>query len=222
MSVEVSFDLGPGPSLGLFRRKDGIFADVEATGDVNLFADQVVFQGAKGVADLARLKRVPGRAVTEVRLNETEVTDEGLSAIAHMTGVEILVLDDLRIADAGIKHLVGLSRLKILSIEGTNVTDQGLQLLRHLTDLTKIDAYRSQVTRRGADDFEAEGLGAGCLQKVPIDWLRSPHGGLGSMQSRLADWLMPLLSWKNLASTFTQLRVVEGEPARNFWKLGPT
>jgi hypothetical protein len=54
-----------------------------------------------------------------------DVTDEGVSAISGLTGLEVLWLSDCRITDAGIEPLSQFRSLRELAMGNTGVTPEG-------------------------------------------------------------------------------------------------
>jgi Leucine-rich repeat (LRR) protein len=57
----------------------------------------------------------------------SQITDQGISHLKHLTQLDTLFLDDLPITDEGLAHLTGLTNLHDLSLRRTRVTDAGLK-----------------------------------------------------------------------------------------------
>jgi hypothetical protein len=81
--------------------------------------------------DLAKLKAF--KNVTHLYLSSTQITDKGLTNVAHMDKLYQLFLGgNAGITDAGLKHLSGTmtSRIQIIDVTGTAITHEGLETLR--------------------------------------------------------------------------------------------
>jgi hypothetical protein len=125
------------------------------------------------------LKRVRQLAhVRSIVLNETDVTDRGLSGLAELTGLEALRIGVGRqITDAGLAELARLQDLKELALVGTRVTDEGMKhvaalrglrqlsvsdvsdagfhQLRQLAGLEQLELLRADITPAGVEDLQA-------------------------------------------------------------------
>ena len=66
---------------------------------------------------------------TELNLNRSTVTDNGLEHLAALPRLKRLHLQDTQISDAGIQHLLGLAQLEHLDLQRTQVTISGSQLV---------------------------------------------------------------------------------------------
>lgn len=85
-------------------------------------------------------------ALTSLDLGETDVTDEGLKALAAMKNLRRLSLDRTRITDAGLQNLSGLKLLEYLNVHTTAVTDAGLIALKPLKQLRSLYVWQTKVT----------------------------------------------------------------------------
>jgi hypothetical protein len=70
-------------------------------------------------------------ALTHLQLEETEVTDAGLTHRKRLTKLKRLFLAGTRVSDTGIRHLKALPQLVYLDAEGTRVTDDRVAELQH-------------------------------------------------------------------------------------------
>ncbi len=70
------------------------------------------------------------KALEELYLWRTKVTDAGLKHLAGLKALQTLDLSDTKVTDAGLKHLAGLKALKELGLEDTKVTDAGVSRLK--------------------------------------------------------------------------------------------
>ncbi|MEM9942160.1 MAG: hypothetical protein AAF939_11285 [Planctomycetota bacterium] len=104
--------------------------------------------GDKEIAELGRLKNV-----IWLNLANTEITDEGLGAIASLPLTK-LHLEKTKIGDEGLKHLLNMKQLEYLNLYDTQVTDQGIQQLEKLPSLKKLYVWKSKVTPVGMDQLK--------------------------------------------------------------------
>jgi hypothetical protein len=77
--------------------------------------------------------------VTELFLQGTHITDEGLKHLISFKKLQILHLEDTSITDAGLKHLTGLSNLKQLYLTDTKVTADSVEMLKRAITGIKIE-----------------------------------------------------------------------------------
>ncbi|MBL9123452.1 MAG: hypothetical protein JNG90_07445 [Planctomycetaceae bacterium] len=68
--------------------------------------------------------------VTEIDLSETTITDEALTHVGQLTGLECLSLDDTNVSDVGLRQLFSLVRLKRLELRNTRASDAGINSLQ--------------------------------------------------------------------------------------------
>lgn len=86
-------------------------------------------------------------------LGGSGITDAGMAFVARRTGVKTLSLERTKITDAGMKELASPRGLEKLSVEETGVTDIGLLVVAEKAKkLTQVDARKSKITKKGADD----------------------------------------------------------------------
>ena len=97
--------------------------------------------------------------IVNVRLADTQATDDTVRLICGLVKMRWLNLDNTRISDLGLAHLKGSTSLKWLWIENTQVTDAGLAHLNGLTSLELIHLGNTRATKAGVDDLvQATGL----------------------------------------------------------------
>ena len=63
------------------------------------------------------------------------ITDAGLLQLGQLTHLEELAISSAQITDAGLRHLAPLTDLRSLRLDGTNITDSALQHLNSLKNL---------------------------------------------------------------------------------------
>ena len=97
------------------------------------------------------------KELQEVTLIGAAVTNDGLKGLKDLHAVELLVLSETRITDAGLANLKGMKKLHGLFFDSTRITDAGLHTFRDLRDFPNLDrlsAYKTQVTKAGADELK--------------------------------------------------------------------
>ncbi len=114
------------------------------------YFDQVTALDFSGCQDLSRLTEVNRRLLPDIgrqaglrKLNlcgTLELDDGGLAAIAGLSELEELILDETSVTDDGLRHLASLSRLKKLSLYAAHgVTGGGFEHLAALGELEVLD-----------------------------------------------------------------------------------
>ncbi len=83
-----------------------------------------VLRAPLGNPALAVLARLP--QLTELRLRDVEIDDDGLAYIAAAPALRSLHLDGMPITDAGLLNLVSCPALRTLRLAGSKVTRGGL------------------------------------------------------------------------------------------------
>jgi outer membrane lipoprotein-sorting protein len=79
----------------------------------------------------ATIQRVTKReSVTELYLQDTRITDDGLKHLNVLKKLESLNLAETSITDEGLRHLMGISSLKHLNLMNTKVTAEGVAMLK--------------------------------------------------------------------------------------------
>jgi Leucine-rich repeat (LRR) protein len=84
-----------------------------------------------------------------LHLAETDITSEGLAALARLVRLEHLDLAATDIDDAALPHLQPLQQLAFLRLRETRITDKGLAPLAALTRLQSLDLGRTRLTNAG-------------------------------------------------------------------------
>ena len=114
--------------------------------------------------------------VTELRLNVTQITDEGLNEVIKLPKLRGLSLWDTKITDAGLKEVIKLKHLSYLNLGGTKITDAGLKELAKLKSLTELNIRYTRITDAGLKELakckQLEKLHLGHTQITDTDALR--------------------------------------------------
>jgi hypothetical protein len=107
-----------------------------------------LYDSAKTDTLLERLVAVPGIEV--VKLDMTDVTDEGMKSLAAIKGLKSLtVYGGGRVGDQGMSHLSAAASLERLQLINTRVTDQGLSSLGKLANLRSLEVHTSKSIATG-------------------------------------------------------------------------
>lgn len=131
--------------------------------------------------DLSFLTRLQPDDVDSLELTQTQVTDEQLRHVAHLSALPRLSLSDtdvtdrglvhLRplaslqwlalwwcrgITDAGVPHLLALRGLEFLSLGRTGITDAGVLQLAELPALRTLTLEDSRVTREAVAELQRQ------------------------------------------------------------------
>src|SRR5207249_1994353 len=79
-----------------------------------------------------------------------------LKHLAGMTWITDIDLNDTQVTDAGLVHIRGLQELKYLRLKQTRITDEGLTHLSGLKKLGSLSLEGSFVTKEAADKFKKD------------------------------------------------------------------
>ncbi|GIL60223.1 hypothetical protein Vafri_14808 [Volvox africanus] len=104
-------------------------------------------------AAAAGLAPGPPTSLTHLKLTYTKVTDEGLSKLSLLVGLQHLDLDSGTITDAGLRHVTGLSALTGLDLFSCRISDAGAWVLgssSHLKNLRTLECCGGLLTDLGA------------------------------------------------------------------------
>lgn len=103
--------------------------------------------------------RVPGNAIhslvsgmsnlSGLCLQNTRISDEGMSCISALKSLERLDIGYTQIGDTGVHHLKDLACLTYLSLRATRASDHSVPSLLWLSNLRVLILSRSYVTERG-------------------------------------------------------------------------
>jgi len=110
-----------------------------------------------------------------LNLSHTRITDKQVEAISKLVNLRVLYLNNTAITDAGISQLLPLSELRWLSLVGTRVTDKSIPTFVGLKNLTNLFLYQTGLTEAGIQKLVAESAevkidtGNYTLKKLPTD-----------------------------------------------------
>jgi hypothetical protein len=104
-----------------------------------------------GSADDALRKLATQTTVRTLQIRGQQVTDENLSYVGQMTGLEELHISwGYQLTDKGVINLSGLRRLRMLEVDHSKMTDASLEVVGKLTSLEEL--------RLGGPGFSDRGL----------------------------------------------------------------
>lgn len=92
--------------------------------------------------------------VTQICLDNLNISDADLEYCKGMTQLIALSLDDTPITDAGLKNLKGSKQLQTLALERTQITDAGLEHLKGIDRMQYLDLGSTQITDAGLKHME--------------------------------------------------------------------
>ncbi|WP_245747480.1 c-type cytochrome domain-containing protein [Parapedobacter koreensis] len=107
-------------------------------------------------AEEAQLLAGLGENVIQLRLSNTQITDNALQPIGQLAGLRHLYLDNTAIGNAGLAYLHACKTLQYLNLVNTKVTDEGLLILAKLPALQTVYLYQSEVTIHGIEQLVRE------------------------------------------------------------------
>jgi repressor of nif and glnA expression len=87
--------------------------------------------------------------VTDLSLDFTKITDEGLKELAKFQNLTHLSLVGTQITDEGLKELAKLQKLKMLGLAQSKITDAGLKEVAKLQKLEMLNLNGTKVTKEG-------------------------------------------------------------------------
>ena len=105
-------------------------------------------------------------------------TDDDLSHLAGLTGLQYLNLTGTRITDAALEYLKGLSGLRELLLLNTNITDEGLTYLKDLTRLQVLYLFNDRITDAGLEQL----TGLSELQELSLSGTKITGSGMAHLE----------------------------------------
>lgn len=97
----------------------------------------------------AQLVAALGENVLQLKLGDTQITDEGLKHIGKLTQLQQLHVENTSVSGAGLQHLQACDQLRYLNLVNTKVTDDGVALLGKLPALQHVYLYQTSVSAAG-------------------------------------------------------------------------
>ncbi|MGJ7031123.1 c-type cytochrome domain-containing protein [Niabella hirudinis] len=128
------------------KLKDAGVMVVPVSNEKNYLSASFVTAGGQA-GELVRLLAPIKKQLVWLRLDNSNIDDEGLSEIGRLQGLTRLYLSNTAITDAGLQHLKSLKQLQVLNLVGTTVTEKGVAALKELPALRAIYLYKTAVNR---------------------------------------------------------------------------
>lgn len=94
--------------------------------------------------DLSLLEPLKAQLIW-LKLGNTKISDDALPAVAKLSNLTRLYLENTGITDAGLEKLKALSQLQYLNLVGTKITASGVLQLTGLKNLTQLYVYKTGV-----------------------------------------------------------------------------
>lgn len=98
------------------------------------------------VGDAGLLRLEPAKALRQLNLEATRISDQALKTVAKFQQLEELDLSDTTVTDAGLAQLKSLTRLKKLWLASTAVTDASVPVLQQFPQLEFLDVQGAKLT----------------------------------------------------------------------------
>lgn len=95
----------------------------------------------ESVGKLTKLKKL--------NLWRAQIGDAGIAALAPLTNLESLNVDNTRLTDESMPTFSGMTKLTFLHLGSTGITDAGLIHLEPLVNMEKLIVTRTEVTKEG-------------------------------------------------------------------------
>ena len=123
----------------------------EAAGDVTVPAGKALRLdwSKRAGQDLSFLSALALDNLVMLDLEGIEITDDQLRHVAHLTGLQELILSETNILGTGLKYLAKLDSLKKLWLSGTHVGDNELAYLSELPFLEGLGLRNTPTTDAG-------------------------------------------------------------------------
>ncbi|WP_300597707.1 c-type cytochrome domain-containing protein [Niabella sp.] len=141
-------EVGAADEAVLKKLKDAGIMAVPVSNETNYLSVSFVTAGSQA-QELVTLLEPIKKQVVWLKLAESNITDEGLAAVAKLIHLTRLQLANTKITDAGLVHLKALEQLQVLNLVGTKVTEKGLAALKDLKSLRALYLYKSGIGSTG-------------------------------------------------------------------------
>lgn len=131
----------------------------------------------EGSTDFSGLARIGSNDFKSIHLDSTNVTDEGLKALTHMSGLQQLYLSDTKITGAGLSGL-DLTELRSLDLGSTHVTDSALHSLVNFPNLQSLNLTKTKISDAALSHVKQLRR----LEQLNLYYTRVSDAGLDSIQ----------------------------------------
>jgi hypothetical protein len=186
-----------------------------------------------GPADDALRKLTTQTSVRTLQIGGEQVTDENLSYVGQMTGLEELTISwGFHLTDKGFVQLSGLKRLRILEVDHSKMTDASLEAIGKLTKLEELRIGGKGFSDRGLAQIKGltrlKSLSLGEGDKPITDAGLEPLKGMKELEILdLRGWhvsdegIATLRELKNLKSLYLDLSKEQADRRKRLQGLLP-
>ncbi|MCD2424108.1 hypothetical protein LQ567_15115 [Niabella pedocola] len=137
-------EVGPADEGTLNKLKEAGIIAVPVSNETNYLSVSFVTAGSRA-QELVKLLEPLKKQIVWLKLEDSNITDEGLAVIAKFTHLTRLQLANTKITDAGLAQLRSLQQLQVLNLVGTGITEKGLASLKELKSLRALYLYKTGV-----------------------------------------------------------------------------
>ena len=130
------------------------------------------------------------KRLTHLTVDNSNVTDEAVRAIAWLDTLETLNLAGTQITDAALADIAKLQNLRFLSLNDTNVTDAGMAELVNMTSLLSLDIGDTSIGEAGVMQLAVlQNLQILTVDtRVSLPFARQFRAGLPDLKIRAGDY----------------------------------
>ncbi|MCF3110841.1 hypothetical protein LL912_18800 [Niabella sp. CC-SYL272] len=137
-------EVGAADEGALTKLKEAGIMAVPVSNETNYLSVSFVAAGGRA-QELVKLLEPLKKQIVWLKLDDSNINDEGLAVIAKFTHLTRLQLANTKITDEGLSQLRSLKQLQVLNLVGTAVTEKGLASLKELKSLRTLYLYKTGV-----------------------------------------------------------------------------
>jgi hypothetical protein len=102
------------------------------------------------------IRHVQGRDLMGIQLRGSNVTDSDLAYLKYLADVvDVVGLENTTVTDAGLTYLLPLKVLDNVDLTNTGITDKGLNALSNITTLEFIHIEGTKVSAQGVRNLQS-------------------------------------------------------------------
>lgn len=143
-----------GGSLNVFDCTDPQFIEfLDAAPAGTFLVSRIKFTTNK-MTDVSMQQLSKFENATEVVLDDTGITNEGVVYLADLKHIEILSLEGTKITDAALAYLTGLPKLRSLKLSlCKSITDRGMPEIAKISSLTELSLDDTPISDAGLEQL---------------------------------------------------------------------
>jgi Leucine-rich repeat (LRR) protein len=162
-------DLSRLPQLRVLNLNGNSIADSAMDGLASLKALQDVDLSVTDITDKGLRQLACLTTLRSLNLGYTQITDTGLVKLTSIKPLTTLILNGTKVTDSGLKLLVQLNNLRSLELSDTGVTDVGVKNITRMVQLQKLNLRLTKVTDSGMRELASlKNLGELWLDRTKI------------------------------------------------------